>query len=85
MVISKVALIFRMDRDIFSSIACLASIFPDMKHTNKTAYSFKKLIIMKMGSEYKNSHKLKDFTKRLHSNIHLVWRPNVDIKFIEHI
>lgn len=56
-----------------------------MKHTIKTAYSFKKLIIRKMGSEYKNSHKLKGYRKRLQSNIHLVWRPNVDIKLIEHI
>jgi len=55
-----------------------------MKPTNKTAYWFKKLIIMNMGSEYKNSHKLEDYRKRLQSNIHLVWRPNVDIKLIEH-
>jgi len=37
-----------------------------------------------MGSEYKKSHKLKDYRKRLQSNIHLVWRPKVDIKLIEH-
>lgn len=54
-----------------------------MKPTNKTAYWFKKLIIMNMGSEYKNSHKLEDYRKRLQSNIHLVWRPNVDIKSID--